>query len=56
MDQILLGPEVALGRLHGRVAQQKLDLLKFASGRAAQLRAGASQVVGAMPGTPTSAA
>jgi hypothetical protein len=45
MDQILLGPEVSLGRLHRRMAQQQLDLLKLAAGGAAQLRGCATTVV-----------
>ena len=45
VNQILLGPEVSLGRLNRRVAQQHLDLLKLAAGGAAQLRARASQIV-----------
>ena len=39
VHQILLGAQVPLGRLHGRMAQQQLDLFQFAAGRAAQLGA-----------------
>jgi hypothetical protein len=35
VDQILLGAQVPLGRLHRRVAQEQLDLLKLAAGGAA---------------------
>src|ERR1035441_1485007 len=39
MHQILFGAEVPLGRLDRCMAQQQLDLLKLAAGRAAHLRA-----------------
>jgi hypothetical protein len=45
MKQILLRAEIPLGRLDGGMAQEQLDLLQFATGRPAQLRAGPSQVV-----------
>ncbi len=50
MDQILLGPEVSFCRLNGRMAKQQLDLLKLAAGRAAQLRACATSVMGGHAG------
>jgi hypothetical protein len=40
VDQILLRPEVPLGRLDGCVPEEQLNLLQFAARRAAQLRAG----------------
>ncbi len=45
MNQILPRPEIPLGGLDGSVAQQQLDLLKFAAGRAAELGTGTPQVV-----------
>ena len=45
MDQILLGPEVSLGRLHRCMAQQQLDLLQFSTRGPAQLRGSATTVV-----------
>jgi hypothetical protein len=39
VHQILLHPKVSLGRLHGLVAKQHLDLLQFAARRPAQLGA-----------------
>ena len=44
---ILLRPQIAFGRLDRRVAQQELDLLEVTAILAAQLGAGATQVVGA---------
>jgi hypothetical protein len=32
VHEILLGPKVALGRLHRSVTQQQLDLLQLSSG------------------------
>jgi len=46
MPQILFAAEIAFCRLHGRVPQQKLDLLQFTTACVAQLRAGPPQVVG----------
>ena len=46
-SDLLLGPQVTLCRLYGRVAQKKLNLLQVAAGLAAELRAGAAEVVGA---------
>jgi hypothetical protein len=43
--QILLGAEIPLRRLHRRVAQQQLNLLKLATTRAAQFGAGAAEIV-----------
>src|SRR5262245_32419624 len=43
--EVLLGAEIQLGGSYRSVPQQQLDLLQFASGLAAQLRAGAPQVV-----------
>jgi len=45
MNEILFRAEVSLRRLHRSMAEQHLDLLKFAAGRPAQLRASASQIV-----------
>ena len=45
VHQILLGAKVSLGRLHGCVPQQQLDLLKLSAGSAAHFRATAPQVV-----------
>jgi hypothetical protein len=42
VHQILLGSQVTLRGLNRRVAQQQLDLFKFAAGRAAHLRATAA--------------
>ena len=52
VNQVLLRPEVSFGGLHRSVPEQQLDLLQFTARRAAQLRAGATTVVGAIPGTP----
>ena len=46
LHEILPGAEVALGGLHGRVAEQQLDLLEIAAGASVQFRAGPPQVVG----------
>jgi hypothetical protein len=46
MHKVLLGSEVPLGRLHRRVAQEQLDLLKLAAGGAAHFRARVVQVMG----------
>ena len=45
MRQVLSGPEIPLRRLNRRMAEQELNLLEIAAGAAAQLRAGAAQVV-----------
>jgi hypothetical protein len=39
MHQILLRSQVPLGGLHGGMAQEQLDLLKFGSGCSAEFRA-----------------
>src|SRR5260370_23863964 len=44
---ILLRPQIALGGLNGRVAEQELDLLQIPTVLAAELGAGAPEVVGA---------
>src|ERR1700722_12480667 len=44
---ILLGAQIALRGLDGRVPQQELDLLQVAAVLPTQFRAGAAQVVGA---------
>ena len=44
---ILLGAEITFCRLDGRVPQQELDLLQISATLPAQLRAGATEVVGA---------
>jgi hypothetical protein len=46
VDQILFRAKMSLSRLDGCVAQQQLDLLKFAATGAAQLRAGSAKVMG----------
>jgi hypothetical protein len=46
MDKILTRAQIPFGGLEGRMAQQKLDLIKLAAGGAAQLRARAVKVVG----------
>ena len=46
MNQILFRTEIPLGRLDTRVAKKQLNLLKFAAGRAAQLRRRAPQIMG----------
>jgi hypothetical protein len=38
--ELLLAPQVALGRLYGGVSQQELDLLEGPSGEPAELGAG----------------
>jgi hypothetical protein len=43
--ELLLAPKVALGRLDRDVAEQKLDLIRFAAGEVAETGAGAPQVV-----------
>ncbi len=43
--ELLLASKVALGRLDGDVAEQKLDLIKLAAGKVAETGAGAPQVV-----------
>ncbi len=43
--KVLLSPEVAFGGLDRSVAEQELDLFEIATGPAAQLRAGAAEVV-----------
>ena len=45
MHQILLRAEVPLRRLHGRVAEEQLNLLKLAASGAAHLRATTPEVV-----------
>jgi hypothetical protein len=50
MHEILLRAEVSLGRLDGSVPKEHLDLLKLAAGRAAQLRASATQIMRRNPG------
>ena len=45
MHQILPGAQIPFGGLHRGMAQQHLDLLKFAARGPAQLRASAPQVV-----------
>jgi hypothetical protein len=44
---ILLGAQIALGRLYRRVAEQELDLLEIPAVLPAEFGAGAAQVVGA---------
>jgi hypothetical protein len=39
VNQILLGAEISFGRLHRRMAQQQLNLLKLATTGAAQFGA-----------------
>jgi hypothetical protein len=46
VHQILLCAQVPFGRLNGSVSQKQLDLLQLPAGRPAQLRAGASKVMG----------
>jgi hypothetical protein len=46
LRQILAGAEVAFGGLDGGMAEQELDLFEVAAGEAAELGAGAAQVVG----------
>jgi uncharacterized DUF497 family protein len=41
----LLAPEVALGRLDGNVAQEKLDLLEFATCKVADSSARATEIM-----------
>ena len=45
VNEVLLGTEISFSRLDRGVPEQQLDRLKFAAGRAAELRAGAAQVV-----------
>ena len=45
LDQILLGPEVPLGSLNRSVAQEQLDLLKFAARCPTQLCARPSKIM-----------
>ena len=44
---ILFGTEISLGGLDGRVPQQKLDLFQIPAILAAELGAGAAEIVGA---------
>jgi hypothetical protein len=44
-SELLFAPEVPLRRLDGDVAEEKLDLLEFATGQVAQPRARAAKVV-----------
>src|SRR5258708_7717857 len=44
--ELLLPPQVALGRLDGGVPQKKLNLLEGASGEPTEFRAGPPEVVG----------
>jgi len=46
VNQILLGTQVAFGRLNRRMPQQQLDLFKLAARGPTQLRARVTQVVG----------
>jgi len=46
-DDLLLGAQVAFGRLDGGVPQQKLDLFEVAARLPTELRAGPAQVMGA---------
>jgi hypothetical protein len=45
VNEVLLGAKISLGRLDPSVAQQQLYLLKLAATGAAQLRAGAAEVM-----------
>jgi len=45
LDQILFGSEVPLGGLDGGMAEQQLNLLEFPTRFAAELRAGAPQIM-----------
>ena len=45
MYQVLLGPEIALGRLHGSMPEKQLDLLQFPACRTTELRGCPAQVV-----------
>jgi hypothetical protein len=44
-SELLFASEVALSRLDGDVAEQKLDLIEFAAGEVAKASAGATEVV-----------
>ena len=44
-NQILFRAQISFGRLHRRMPEQDLDLLKLTSGRAAQFRARPTKIV-----------
>jgi hypothetical protein len=46
VNQILLGSEITLDRLHGLMAEQHLDLLQFPASGSAQLGTRAAAIVG----------
>ncbi len=45
MHQILLRPEVSLGRLNRSVTEEQLNLLKLASGGPAELGTGTAKIM-----------